>query len=76
MAQKSFMNRYYALRKKQFSYACKQLGSDMKASSVPQAKGRVERMFETLQSRLPVELRLKGVTTLDEANEFLNSYIK
>ena len=60
----------------QFSYACKQLGIDMKASSVPQAKGRVERMFETLQSRLPVELRLKGVTTLDEANEFLNSYIK
>lgn len=33
-------------------------------------------MFETLQSRLPIELRLAGVTTLEQANEFLNSYIK
>jgi len=60
----------------QFSYACKQLGIEIKTSSVPQAKGRVERMFQTLQSRLPLEMRLAGVTTLEEANEFLNSYIK
>lgn len=60
----------------QFSYACKQLGIGIKTSSVPQAKGRVERMFQTLQSRLPIELRLAGVTTLEQANEFLNSYIK
>jgi len=60
----------------QFGYACKQLGIDIKTTSVPQAKGRVERMFETLQSRLPIELRLAGVTTLEQANEFLNSYIK
>ena len=33
-------------------------------------------MFQTLQSRLPIELRLAGVTTLEQANEFLNSYIK
>ena len=33
-------------------------------------------MFQTLQSRLPVELRLAGVTDMDTANEFLNSYIK
>lgn len=59
----------------QFAYACKQLGTEIEYSSVPQAKGRVERMFETLQSRLPVELRLAGVTGLDEANEFLDSYI-
>jgi hypothetical protein len=43
---------------------------------VAQAKGRVERMFQTLQSRLPLELRLAGVTNLEQANEFLNSYIK
>jgi transposase len=60
----------------QFSYACNQLGIEIETSSVAQAKGRVERMFQTLQSRLPVELRLAGVTTLEQANEFLNSYIK
>ena len=60
----------------QFSYACKQLGIDIRTSSVPQAKGRVERMFGTLQSRLPIELRLAGVSSIEEANEFLNSYIK
>lgn len=60
----------------QFSYACKQLGIQIKTTSVAQAKGRVERLFQTLQSRLPVELRLKGITTISEANAFLNSYIK
>lgn len=60
----------------QFAYACKQLGILLESSSVPQAKGRVERLNQTLQSRLPVELRLRGITTIDAANEFLNSYIK
>lgn len=59
----------------QFAYACRQLGTEIEYSSVPQAKGRVERMFETLQSRLPVELRLAGITDIDAANEFLDSYI-
>jgi transposase len=60
----------------QFGYACKQLGIDVKTSSVAQAKGRVERMFQTLQSRLPIEMRLADVSTIEQANEFLNSYIK
>ena len=60
----------------QFAYACKQLGVELESSSVPQAKGRVERMFQTLQSRLPIELRLAGVSTLHEANEFLTSYLQ
>jgi transposase len=60
----------------QFGYACKQLGVEIKTSSVPQAKGRVERMFQTLQGRLPILLRLAGITTIERANEFLNSYIK
>ena len=60
----------------QFSYACKQLGISIESTSVAQAKGRVERLNGTLQSRLPVELRLAGVTTIQAANEFLNSYIK
>lgn len=60
----------------QFAYACRQLGVQLESSSVPQAKGRVERLNQTLQSRLPVELRLAGITAIDAANEFLNSYIK
>ena len=60
----------------QFGYACKQLGIDIQTSSVAQAKGRVERMFGTLQSRLPIELRLANISSIEEANGFLNSYIK
>lgn len=59
----------------QFAYACKQLGVIIETSSVPQAKGRVERLNQTLQSRLPVELRLAGITTIDAANEFLSTYV-
>lgn len=60
----------------QFAYACRQLGVLLESSSVPQAKGRVERLNQTLQSRLPVELRLAGITTIEDANEFLRSYLK
>ena len=60
----------------QFAYACNQLGVALESSSVPQSKGRIERLNQTLQSRLPIELRLAGISTIDAANEFLNSYIK
>ncbi len=60
----------------QFAYACKQVGVELESSSIPQAKGRVERLNQTLQSRLPIDFRLAGVTTIEEANEFLNSHIK
>lgn len=60
----------------QFSYACKQLGVEIKTTGVAQSKGRVERAFQTLQQRLPIALRLAGITTIEEANIFLNSYIK
>lgn len=33
-------------------------------------------MFQTLQSRLPLKIKLAGISTIDQANEFLNSYIK
>ena len=59
----------------QFAYSCKQFGVELECSSIPQAKSRVERMFKTLQSRLPVELRLAGITEINAANEFLRSYI-
>ena len=60
----------------QFSYACHQLGVEIKTTSVAQAKGRVERLNQTFQSRLPVELRRAHITNIDAANEFLNSYLK
>lgn len=60
----------------QFSYACSQLGIDIESSSVPQAKGRVERLNQTLQSRLVIEMRLASISNIEDANEFLNSYIK
>ncbi|PZW94991.1 ISNCY family transposase, partial [Lachnoanaerobaculum umeaense] len=60
----------------QFAYACKQLGTQLESSSVPQAKGRIERLNQTLQSRLPIEFRLAGVTDIHKANEFIYHYIK
>lgn len=59
----------------QFSYACKTLGIDIHTTTCAQAQGKIERLFETLQSRLIVELRLKNVTTIEQANNFLMSYI-
>ena len=59
----------------QFGYACKSLGVDIRSTTCAQAQGKVERLFGTLQSRLIVELRLKNVTTIEQANEFLTSYI-
>ncbi len=41
----------------------------------PQAKGRVERSFRTLQDRLVKEMRLAGVKSVDQANEFLIKYL-
>jgi len=40
----------------------------------PQARGRCERLNETLQGRIPQELRLRGIKTLDEANKYLKTY--
>ena len=60
----------------QFAYACNQFGVELESSSVPQAKGRVERLNQTLQSRLPIEMRLAGITTIEAANEFLNLQVK
>jgi transposase len=41
----------------------------------PQAKGRVERLWGTFQDRLVSELRLAGISTRDEANQFLQTYL-
>ncbi len=60
----------------QFSYACHNLGVEIKTTSVAQAKGRIERLNQTFQSRLPVELRRARITSMAAANHFLKSYLK
>jgi hypothetical protein len=55
----------------QVGRALNQLGIEMIPSYSPEARGRSERMFGTLQKRLPQELRLKGITDMEEANRFL-----
>lgn len=60
----------------QFSYACHNLGVDIKTTSIAQAKGRIERLNQTFQSRLPVELKRAHIKDIESANEFLNSYLK
>lgn len=59
----------------QFGRAMHDLGIDMIFAQSPMAKGRVERLWETLQSRLPVDLRLRKIDTLEKANDFLLEYI-
>jgi len=55
----------------QFGRALKQLGITMIAAYSPEARGRSERMFATHQGRLPNELALVGITTMEEANRYL-----
>jgi hypothetical protein len=52
-----------------------ELGIEAIPAYSPQAKGRIERLWSTLQDRLPKELRLQGSTTLAEANAFLPAFI-
>ena len=57
----------------QFGRAMKELGIDMIPAYSPEARGRSERMFQTLQGRLPNELALTGITEIEAANEFLKT---
>lgn len=60
----------------QYKRALDELDINLIWARSPQAKGRVERLFETLQDRLVKELRLRGVNDIGSANEFLkNEYI-
>jgi transposase len=60
----------------QVGRALRELGIEMIPAYSPQARGRSERNFGTWQRRLPQELRLRGITTREEANRFLrDSYL-
>jgi hypothetical protein len=55
----------------QFQRAAQELGITLITANSPQAKGRVERLFPTLQDRLVKELRLRGIGDIAAANKFL-----
>src|SRR5208283_3987004 len=58
----------------EFERALQELGVEVIHAHSPQAKGRIERLFGTLQDRLVKEMRLRGIQTLEEANGFLEEY--
>lgn len=55
----------------QVGRALQQLGITHIPAYSPEARGRMERVFGTMQSRLPPELRLEGITTIEAANRYL-----
>ncbi len=60
----------------QYGRALRQLGITILMARSAQAKGRVERLWETLQSRLPIEFALENINTIDKANAFLAGYVR
>jgi transposase len=59
----------------QFQRAMDTLSIELITAHSPQAKGRVERVFKTLQDRLVKELRLAGINAIPKANQFLQTYL-
>lgn len=59
----------------EFGRALTELGVKLIHAHSPQAKGRIERMFNTLQDRLVKEMTLRNIATIEEANTFLKSYM-
>ena len=58
----------------QFGRAMQELAIQIICANSPQAKGRVERVIQTLQDRLPKELRLRGISNLAEGNAYLPQF--
>lgn len=59
----------------QFAYACSQLGTSIECSSIPEFKPRIERLFQSFQSRIIPELRLANITSIKDANAFLPAFL-
>jgi hypothetical protein len=59
----------------QFERAAQELGIKLIHAHSPQAKGRIERAFATLQDRLTKEMRLSSISSLEDANRFLEEYL-
>ncbi len=59
----------------QFGRALEELGVQLIHAQSAPAKGRIERLFKTFQDRLIKEMRLRGISGIVAANEFLNEYL-
>ncbi|MBN2831457.1 MAG: ISNCY family transposase [Candidatus Omnitrophica bacterium] len=59
----------------QFARAVTELGVNIIYADSPQAKGRIERLFNTFQDRVIKEMRLKGISSIAEGNRFLKRYL-
>ena len=59
----------------QFGRAMKELDIEIICANTPQAKGRVERVIEVLQDRLVKEMRLRGISNIEVANEYAPEYM-
>lgn len=70
---KCFGKHYREQSTTQLGRALSEVGCRMILASSPQAKGRIERLWNTLQDRLIAELRLRGIKRIPRANEFLKS---
>ncbi len=59
----------------EFGRALTELGVEIIYANSPQAKGRIERLFKTLQDRLVKDMTIRGISTIEEANKFLETYM-
>ena len=60
----------------QWQKTCKELQIELIVAYSPEAKGRIERLWQTLQGRLPYIFRYLKINTIEKANEFLENYIE
>ena len=59
----------------QYARVCQRLGIEQILALSPQAKGRIERLFRTLQGRWPKQFQVDGINTIDQANSVIRNYI-
>jgi hypothetical protein len=59
----------------QFGRAMKEIDIEIICANTPQAKGRVERAIQILQDRLVKEMRLRGISTIDDANAYVTEFM-
>lgn len=62
-------------RPSQFARALREVGTLLLIAGSPQAKGGIERLWGTLQDRLPKDMLRHGISTIEQANAFLRQYI-
>jgi transposase len=61
--------------KTQFAKIADSLGVDLIRAGSPQAKGKIERLWQTLQSRLTIEFKIHGIDNMEKANKFLTKFM-